>query len=64
MKTQEQIAARIKELRTELEGKEDSRKGHAKATGANRSTLGIKRKNELEGEIAGLEWILNSSTRI
>lgn len=58
MKTEEQIADRIAELRSALRKQEDKQKGHAQRTGANRSTLGTRLRRELEGEIAALEWVL------
>ena len=58
MKSEDQITARIKELREQLKKQKDNQKDHARWTGANRTTLGIKRRRQLEGEIAGLEWVL------
>jgi len=62
MKTKEQIAARISELRHKLKTLDDKRKRHARETGANRSNLAIKQTRELEGEIAALEWVLDAES--
>ena len=60
MKREDEITARIKELRRKLKKQEAHRSGHARETGSNRSTLGIKLVRQLEGEIAGLEWVLGA----
>jgi hypothetical protein len=62
MKTEKEILGRIDFLRGRLKRQEDERKRHARETGANRTTLGIRRTRELEGEIAGLEWVLGSDS--
>ena len=58
MKSEEEIVARIKELRHRLNEEEDARKRHGRKTGGNRSTLGMRVVDKLQGEIAGLEWAL------
>ena len=60
MKSETQIAAYIEELRGALKKQESQRRSQAKRTGANHSTLGIRRTRELEGKITGLEWVLES----
>ena len=62
MRTKDEINARLKELRGQLKQKEAQSKAHARETGANRTTLGINVRRKLEGEIAGLEWVLASGT--
>ena len=58
MKSERQITDRINELRSKLKKHEDRNKLYARETGAKRTTLGISRIRALEGEIAGLEWVL------
>jgi hypothetical protein len=60
MKTEEQIAARVQELRLELKRAERKRKDYARGKG-NRGTLGIRRIREMEGEILALTWVLESA---
>ena len=60
MKSEMQIAGYIQELRGALKKQESRRRSQARRTGANRSTLGIRRTRELEGKIAGLEWVLEN----
>jgi hypothetical protein len=62
MRTEDEINARLKELRGRLKKREAEIKAHARDTGANRTTLGINTRRKLEGEIAGLEWVLVSGT--
>jgi hypothetical protein len=58
MKSESQIVDGIAELRDELKKQELRRKRHAQETGARRSNLGTKPTHLIEGEIAGLEWIV------
>ena len=64
MKSEDKIAARIKELRARLKKQEGNSKAHARETGANRTTLGINVRRKLEGEIAGLEWVLRAEPQM
>lgn len=58
MKNEQEIADRLTELRKRLRKVTKLGKDHAKKTGANRSTLGIKSRRLIEGEIVGLTWVL------
>lgn len=58
MKSEDEVAARLHKLRTQLKSLKDDRKAYAKQTGARRSTLGIKNLRLVEGEIVALAWVL------
>lgn len=58
MKSEIEIAARLRELRERLKVEAAKAKTYAKETGASRTTLGIRARRLLEGEIAGLAWVL------
>ena len=58
MKGEQEIATRLANLREQLTAVKYDRKTHAKKTGAKRTTLGIRSLRLLEGEIAGLAWVL------
>jgi hypothetical protein len=57
MKTEEQIAARIKELHGKLKPLAEDPRRHKRGQPGHVGALGIKRIRELEGEIAGFEWV-------
>lgn len=58
MKSEEQITARIRELRDQLKPRKDNPERHRRGQKDHRGNLGIRRIRELEGEISGLEWVL------
>jgi hypothetical protein len=62
MKTEEQIAARIEELRGRLKPQKDDPFRHRRGQPGHLGNLGIRRIRELEGELAGLEWVLKDGT--
>jgi len=61
MKNQDQIAARIKELRAELVKVSDNPTRHKRGQKGHGGNLGIRHIRELGGEIRGLEWVLENS---
>jgi hypothetical protein len=62
MKSEEQIVARIEVLRRELKQAERRRKDYARGKG-NRGTLGMRGIREREGEISGLQWVLENGQK-
>ncbi|HXN45748.1 MAG TPA: hypothetical protein VN893_03855 [Bryobacteraceae bacterium] len=66
MKTSEQIAERIHELREQLKRNERERKSWCEEKGIGHTTLGITHRRRCEGQIEALEWVLTleSGTQI
>jgi hypothetical protein len=62
MKSEAEIVARIEELREKVKARESRRIQHAREHKARPGTLGIPYTRKLEGQIEGLEWVLESST--
>jgi hypothetical protein len=58
MKSEDEIAARLREVREKLTMAEGVGKAYAKEKGSGRSTLGIKSRRLLEGERMALAWVL------
>jgi hypothetical protein len=63
MKSEVEIASRIKELREQLKVNETRRKQYAREHKARPGTLGLPYTRQLEGQIAALEWVLTGQQR-
>ena len=60
MKSHEQITARIEELRNKLKQARDDPRRHRRGQPGHLGNLGAKRIGELQGEMSGLKWVLES----
>jgi hypothetical protein len=61
VKSEAEIKSRMDELRRERDERNKRRANHARRVDSGRSTLGIRRIRETEGELKALSWVLERS---
>jgi uncharacterized protein involved in exopolysaccharide biosynthesis len=59
MKSEAEITARLTDLRKRLEAEKDRHQDYKKQHGLTRSNFAKKSQRVLEGEIAGLAWVVD-----